>query len=87
MRSLQSINRARAEADYISRTWSNQSAPDVAGYYHPTPVVESPDDIILVCRPDPTTISGERGVEMTRRQYEENKEQYAEELRILREGK
>ena len=87
MRSLQSINAAREEARYISRTWSNQSAPDVAGYYHPTPVVKSPDDIIGVCVPNPNTLSGE-GVEyMTRRQYEENKEQYLEELRVLREGK
>ena len=87
MRSLQSINAAREEARYISRTWSNQSTPDVAGYYHPKPVVESSDDLILVVRPDPTTISGERCVEMTRRQYEENKEQYQEELRILRGSK
>jgi hypothetical protein len=84
-RSLNSICRARDEARYISRTWSNQpTAPDVPWEPVYEVPVESLDDIILVCRPDPTTISGERGVEMTRRQYEENKAQYQEELRVLR---
>lgn len=73
MRSLHSVNRAREEARYISRTWSNQSTPDVPGYYHPTPVVESPDDIIGVCVPNPNTISGMGVVYMTRREYEESK--------------
>jgi len=88
MRSLNSICRARDEARYVSRTWNNApAAPDVPWEPVYSKPVQSPDDIILVCRPDPTTISGERGVEMTRRQYEENKEQYREELRVLREGK
>jgi hypothetical protein len=88
MRSLQSINYAREEARYVSRTWGNTpSAPDVPWEPVYSVPVESPDDIILVCRPDPTTISGERGVEMTRRQYEENKEQYQAELRAVRKGK
>jgi len=88
MRSLNSICRARDEARYISRTWSNPSTgPDVPWEPVYSVPVKSPDDIILVCRPDPTTISGERGVQMTRRQYEENKEQYQEELRVLRASK
>ena len=87
MRSLQSINAAREEARYISRTWSNHSVPDKPWEPVYRKPVESPDDIIGVCRPNPNTLSGE-GVEyMTRRQYEENKEQYAEELRLLRENK
>ena len=87
-RSLNSICRARDEARYISRTWSNTpSAPDVPWEPVYQVPVQSPDDIIGVCRPNPNTISGE-GVEyMTRRQYEENKAQYQEELRVLREGK
>ena len=88
MRSLNSICRARDEARYVSRTWSNTpSAPDVPREPVYKVRVESPDDMILVCRPDPRTISGERGVLMPRRQYEENKEQYQEELRVLRESK
>ena len=47
-RSLNSICRARDEARYVSRTWSNQSTPDVAGYVHFDKVVESPDDLIPV---------------------------------------
>ena len=88
MRSLQSINQAREEARYISRSWSNTpSAPDVPWEPVYKKPVETPDDIIGVCRPNPKTLSGE-GVEyMTRRQYEENKEQYQEELRILRASK
>jgi hypothetical protein len=73
-RSLNSICRARDEARYVSRTWGNQSsAPDVS---YPVPykaIVESPDDIIGVCRPNPNTISGMGIVYMTRREYEESK--------------
>lgn len=87
MASLQSINRAREEARYVSRTWSNQpSAPDVPWEPVYSAPVESPDDIIGVCRPNPLTLSGE-GIEyMTRHQYEANREQYQEELRVLRGG-
>jgi len=70
MRSLNSICRARDEARYVSRTWGNTpSAPDVS---YPVPfkaVVESPDDIITVCVPNPNTISGMGMVHMTRREY------------------
>jgi hypothetical protein len=48
MRSLNSICRARDEARYVSRTWSNQSTPDVAGYVHFDEPVKSPDDLIPV---------------------------------------
>jgi hypothetical protein len=72
MRSLNSICRARDEARYVSRTWGNtSSAPDVS---YPVPVkafVQSPDDVILVCVPNPNTISGMGMVRMTRREYEE----------------
>lgn len=88
MRSLNSICRARDEARYVSRTWSNTpSAPDVSYPVQYKAVVETPDDIIGVCRPDPRTISGENVEYMTRRQYEENKAQYQEELRVLRASK
>ena len=50
MKSLQSINRAREEARYVSRTWSNTSAPDVAGYVHFDEPVKKPDDIVYVWR-------------------------------------
>jgi len=71
-RSLNSICRARDEARYVSRTWSNQSsAPDVSYPVQYTKPVESPDDTIGVCRLDPTTLSGVRLVYITRRQYEE----------------
>jgi hypothetical protein len=74
MRSLNSICRARDEARYVSRTWGNPaSAPDVS---YPVPykaIVESPDDIISVCVPNPNTISGMGLVQMTRREYEESK--------------
>jgi hypothetical protein len=74
MRSLNSICRARDEARHVSRTWSNTpSAPDVS---YPVPVravVETPDDIISVCVPNPNTISGMGLVQMTRREYEESK--------------
>jgi hypothetical protein len=71
MRSLNSICRARDEARYVSRTWSNTpSAPDV---YYPVQYkkpVETPDDIIGVCVPNPNTLSGYGVVYMTRHQYE-----------------
>ena len=71
MRSLNSICRARDEARTISRTWNREtSAPDVS---YPVPfkaVVESPDDIITVCVPNPNTISGMGVVSMTRREYD-----------------
>ena len=74
MRSLQSINRAYEEARYVSRTWSNTpSAPDVPWEPVYTKPVESPDDVIGVCVPNPNTISGKGIVYMTRRQYEESK--------------
>ena len=88
MRSLNSICRIRDEARYISRSWSNTpSAPDVPYPVFERAIVESPDDIISVCRPNPNTISGEGLEYMTRRQYEENRAQYQEELRVLRESK
>ena len=75
-RSLNSICKARDEARYVSRTWSNQpSAPDVSYPIQYTKPVESPDDIIGVCRPDSTTLSGVRLVYITRRQYEEEQAQ------------
>ena len=71
MRSLQSINRAQSEARFVSRTWGNSSsAPDVS-YPVPTKAfVQSPDDIILVCVPNPNTLSGMGTVRMTRREYD-----------------
>ena len=74
MRSLQSINRAQSEARFVSRTWGNTlSAPDVS---YPVPVratVESPDDIIGVCVPNPNTLSGFGIVYVTRQHYEDNR--------------
>ena len=73
MRSLNSICRARDEARYVSRTWGNtSSSPDVS---YPVPAkafVQSPDDIISVCVPNPDTLSGMGMVRMTRREYEES---------------
>lgn len=72
MRSLNSICRARDEARYISRSWSNQSsAPDVSYPVHHKAVIETPDDIIGVCVPNQPTLSGWGIVQMTRREYEE----------------
>jgi hypothetical protein len=72
MRSLNSICRARDEACYVSRTWSNTpSAPDVPWEPVYKKPVESPDDIIGVCVPNPNTLSGGGIVYMTRREYEE----------------
>ena len=48
MASLQSINAAREEARYVSRSWSNQSIPDVAGHVHFDEPVKKPDDIVHV---------------------------------------
>ena len=74
MRSLQSINRAQSEARYVSRTWSNpSSAPDAPYPVFERAVVQSPDDIINVCVPNPNTISGYGLARMTRREYEESK--------------
>ena len=75
-RSLNSICRARDEARYVSRTWGRTpTTPDVSYPIQYTKPVESPDDIIGVCRPDSTTLSGVRLVYITRRQYEEEQAQ------------
>ena len=72
MRSLNSICRARDEARYVSRTWSNQSSvPDMSYPVPHTKPVESPNDIIGVCLPNRNTLSGMGVVYMTRKQYEE----------------
>ena len=72
MRSLNSVCRARDEARAVSKSWSNTpSAPDVSYPVQCKPVVESPDDIIGVCVPNPNTLSGVGVVYITRRQYEE----------------
>jgi len=74
MRSLNSICRARDEARYVSRSWERTStAPDKSYPIQYTKPVESPDDIIGVCKPNPNTLSGMGIVYMTRRQYEEEK--------------
>lgn len=87
-RSLNSICRARDEARYASRTWSNTpSAPDVPWEpVYKTPV-ESPDDIISVCKFNPMTFSGEGLIQMLRSEYEANKELIQKELRAVRKGK
>jgi hypothetical protein len=73
-RSLNSICRARDEARYVSRTWPNPSTgPDVPWEPVYSVPVQSPDDIISVCRPNPNTLSGMGIVYMTRREYEESK--------------
>jgi len=88
MRSIQSINRAREEARYVSRTWSNTpSAPDVPWEPVYKAVVKSPDDMILVCRFNPMTFSGQGCIEMLRSEYEANKELIQKELRAVRKGK
>ena len=72
MRSLNSICRARDEARYVSRSWARTStAPDKSYPIQYTKPVESPDDIIGVCKPNPNTLSGMGIVYMTRQQYEE----------------
>ena len=71
MKSLQSINRAREEARYISRTWGNTSTPDVAGYVHfDEPPPPMPDDIIKVWIANPDKEGWLMAVEMPRHQYE-----------------
>ena len=88
MRSLNSICRARDEARFVSRTWSNTpSAPDVPWEPVYSKPVESPDDMISVCRFNPMTFSGEGGMEMLRSEYEANKELIQKELRAVRKGK
>ena len=87
-RSLNSICRARDEARYVSRTWSNPSTgPDVPWEpVYKTPV-ESPDDIISVCRFNTMTFSGEGLIQILRSEYEANKELIQAELRAVRKGK
>jgi len=88
MRSLNSICRARDEARYVSRTWSNTpSAPDVAWEPVYKMSVESPDDMISVCRFNPMTFSGESTMQMLRSEYEVNKALIQKELRAIRKGK
>jgi hypothetical protein len=87
-RSLNSICRARDEARYVSRTWSNTpSAPDVPWEPVYSAPVESPDDMISVCRFNPMTFSGEGSMEMLRSEYEANKDLIQTELRAVRKGK
>ena len=88
MRSLNSICRARDEARYVSRSWNNTpSAPDVSYPVRYKAPVESPDDIISVCRFNPMTFSGEGLIQMPRSEYEANKELIQTELRAVRKGK
>ena len=88
MRSLNSICRARDEARYVSRTWSNTpSAPDVPWEPVYKKPVETPDDMISVCRFNPMTFSGEGLIQMLRSEYEANKELIQTELRAVRKGK
>ena len=87
-RSLNSICRARDEARYVSRTWSNPSTgPDVPWEPVYSAPVESPDDMISVCRFNPMTFSGEGTIQMLRSEYEANKELIQKELRAVRKGK
>ena len=88
MRSLQAINRAREEAQRISRTWSKPlTIPDVPWEPVYREVLETPDDVILVCRFNPMTFSGEHVVSMLRSEHEANKELIQKELRAVRKGK
>lgn len=88
MRSLQSILYARQEAQHISRTWSKPlTTPDVPWEPVYKAVVETPDDMILVCRFNPMTFSGENCMQMLRSEYEANKELIQKELRAVRKGK
>jgi hypothetical protein len=77
MRSLQSINRAQAEARYISRSWSNPSVgldvPWEPVYSKP---VESPDDIIQVCTINFMTLSGLGMLYIKRSEYEAEKAKF-----------
>jgi len=76
-RSLNSICRARDEARYVSRTWSNTpSAPDVPWEpVYKTPV-ESPDDIIGVCTINFATLSGLGCIYIKRSEYEAEKDKF-----------
>jgi hypothetical protein len=81
MRSLNSICRAREEARYISRTWSNTpSAPDVPWEPVYKKPVESPDDIISVCVLNPKTLSGLGSAYIKRSDYEANKDKYKADI-------
>ena len=71
MRSLNSICRARDEARFVSRTWSNpSSAPDVSYPLHINETVKSPDDIIKVWVANPDKAGWTMMVEMPRHQHE-----------------
>jgi len=77
MASLQSINRAREEARYVSRTWSNPStAPDVPWEPVYKKPVESPDDIIGVCTINFMTLSGLGSLYIKRSEYEADKAKF-----------
>ena len=76
-RSLNSICRARDEARYISRSWSNTpSAPDVPWEPVYSKPVESPDDIIQVCTINFMTLSGLGMLYIKRSEYEAEKEKF-----------
>jgi len=70
MRSLNSVCRARDEARTISRTWRNESTPDVAGYVHFDEPVKSPNDIIEVWVANPDKAGWMMAVKMPRHQHE-----------------
>jgi len=71
MRSLNSICKARDEARYVSRTWSNTpSAPDVSYPIHVNETVKSPDDIIEVYVANPNKKGWLMAVMMPRHQHE-----------------
>jgi len=77
MRSLNSICRAREEARYISRSWSNTpSAPDVSWEPVYSKPVESPDDIIQVCTINFMTLSGLGSLYIKRSEYEAEKDKF-----------
>lgn len=77
MRSLNSICRARDEARYISRTWSNPSTgPDVPWEPVYGKPVESPDDIIQVCTINFMTLSGLGALYIKRSEYEAEKAKF-----------
>jgi hypothetical protein len=82
MRSLNSICRARDEARYVSRTWSNSpSAPDVPWEPVYKLPVKTPDDIIGVCVLNPKTLSGIGLEYMPRHEYEAKREKYQADMR------
>ena len=77
MRSLNSICRARDEARYISRTWSNTpSAPDVPWEPVYKKPVELPDDIIQVCTINFMTLSGLGSLYIKRSEYDAEKAKF-----------